>query len=152
MSSTGSVEQQTKKEKVQSLLADIDRLHTERASVNKVNFLVYGQPGAGKTHSLSTLPGITLVDSFDPGGTKTLKRFMSTNKNIHVDSRWEQIPTVSPGTVFSNWSRTFEEREKSGLFEAITNYCIDSGTGWLDALMFNVQKLEAVGKRSRIGG
>lgn len=147
MSEQTEDKKQELREKALALLADIDRLHTERASTGKVNFLLYGQVGSGKTYALSTLPGTTLIDSFDQGGTKTIKRFMSTNKNIHVDSKWEQVPTKNPGSLFSDWSRTFEERDRSKLFENITNYCIDSGTGWSDALMYSVQKLDAVGKK-----
>lgn len=100
--------------------------------------LVYGPPGTGKTHILKTAPGPVFIDSFDPGGSKTLRKEIESGK-IFVDARWEKELAAKP-TAWKEWSKAFTERVKSGFFDNIGTYCLDSLTTFSSAALNKVLK------------
>jgi len=136
---------ETKKIEVpEDILARFAHLKRSYAEApKKANVLNYGRPGTGKTRSLQTLP-IPLgrpvhIDSFDPGGSRSLTEFMKKWPDLFVvDTRWEVEDDYHP-TAWANWLKDFDEREKAGYFKYISTYVIDSATFWVEAALNSVK-------------
>ena len=121
-----------------------------KAQRDYANILVYGDFGTGKTSLAATAPTPVLIDSFDPGGTKTavLQKKIASG-DIIVDSRWERDSWKNP-TQYAGWEAEFEEREQSGFFDAIGTYFIDSLTRLADSMMWEILRRGTNGK-TRVG-
>ena len=113
--------------------ADISAYYQESTQTGKGNFLLVGGIGAGKTHALPTAPGPILIDSFDPGGCRTIRVEIEKGR-VFVDSQYEKEDGREP-FAYKKWEENFNNRLASGIFDQIGTYCIDSGTNWLDAMM-----------------
>ena len=99
----------------------------------KINALILGESGAGKTFLMRTCPKPVLIDSFDPGGTKGLRPYIEKG-DIIADVRWEQEDPLKP-SVYAKWKRVFQDRRAGGFFDYIGTYVIDSSTSWGEAIM-----------------
>jgi hypothetical protein len=119
-------------------IAAIDKKVSLAGRSNKTTFLLYGQMGTGKTHAIMTAPLPIHVDSFDPGGTKTIRTMINTGEII-ADTSWEDEDPENP-KVFMSWLDRFDYRISSGYFNNIATYAIDSTTTLLDAIMNKVLK------------
>ena len=96
------------------------------------NALIYGDFGTGKTFLLSTCPKPVLVHSFDPGGTLTLRKWIESGE-VLVE---EFLPDKdNKGDAYVRWERRFNELRKSGFFDSIGTYCLDSLTTMSEGLM-----------------
>ena len=100
---------------------------------NKVNILIAGDYGGGKTYGLHTAPGPVLIDSFDPGGTDCLAPFIDSGRLL-IDTAYEAESMSSP-FAFRLWEQNFWQRKKTGFFHHVGTYVIDSHTMWSQALM-----------------
>jgi hypothetical protein len=122
--------------------ASIEARYQEQLKIEKVNFLIYGRTGTGKSHLLSTAPKPVLIHSFDPGGTKPLLRFKNKEKiqdgfryvEYLIDTRFEIEDANSP-TAYKLWESDVNALQEKGMFKNIGTYVIDSGTNWLQAQM-----------------
>lgn len=94
-------------------------------SMGKASFLVVGEHGSGKTHTISTCPKPIVVDSFDPGGAKTL-RPMVQEGGIIVNVFEEDNPQ-QPST-YQKWALFLQERARAGYFTEVATYAVDSFT------------------------
>lgn len=125
---------------VKDVLARARAKYREKPSIKKVNFLIYGRHGCGKTRILSTCPGPVLVHSFDPGGSKTLKEFEQQGSIILNDSfEWDE---AKDSHVMQDWQDEFNYLKREGVFEEIGTYAIDSGTRFIQCLMNEILKQE----------
>jgi len=112
----------------------------------KANILNYGRPGSGKTYSLRTMPVPVLpylkpmhIDSFDPGGSRSLDDLINKwPERYLVDNRWEVEDDYAP-LAWDAWLKDFDEREKSGYFNHISTYVIDSATFFVEAALNKVR-------------
>ena len=104
--------------------------------------LVTGPSGSGKTFMLRTGRFPVHVDSFDPGGTKCLKKWIDAG-HIIADTQWESEDPYDPKR-FGEWMAAVDLRLKIGYFDHFGTYALDSASTWGDAVM-NYQ-LEKVGK------
>ena len=95
--------------------------------------LITGESGSGKTYLLRTARKPVFIDSFDPGGSKGLRKWISRGE-IVVDTRWERDDPLHP-TAFDRWEREFNQRYRNGFFDNFGTYCLDSATTWADAAM-----------------
>ena len=102
------------------------------------NILVLGEMGSGKTFLFRTARFPVHIDSFDPGGTKGLKEWISTG-DIVVDSQYESEDRMKPW-AFAKWEANFERRVKSGYFDQFGTYLIDSASSFSDAIMNSILK------------
>jgi hypothetical protein len=85
----------------------------------------YGEHGSGKTHLISTCPKPIVVDSFDPGGSKTLRRMVQEG-GIIVNFFEEDNPQ-QPST-YVKWAKSLQDRARAGYFTEVGTYAIDSFT------------------------
>jgi hypothetical protein len=113
------------------------------AETSKFNALIYGALGTGKTRLLKTARLPVFIDSFDPGGTKTLRTEIEAGK-IFADTRWELESPKNP-TVALAWEKEYERRKKEKFFDNIGTYCIDSVTTFSDC--FANQFLKSAGRQ-----
>lgn len=100
--------------------------------------LIYGGTGTGKTFSLQTFRLPLWVDSFDPGGSVALSPLVQEGKAL-VCSSYESDNWDAP-TAFAQWDKDFTERARSGVFDQVGTYCLDSATTWAQAAMNVVLK------------
>lgn len=128
--------------------ADLQNMYKEDARSSKINLLLLGESGGGKTFLMSSAPGITHIDSFDPGGSKGLAKQIAEGK-VMADTRWEQEDPWDP-KQFVAWEKEMERRLKIGYFNHVTTYMLDSATTWSAAIMNQVLKLAGIpGKAPR---
>lgn len=106
---------------------------------SSVRILLMGQSGTGKTRLIGTSRKPVHIDSFDPGGTLTIRKFINAG-SIVADTAYELERPEKP-SVFERWATDFENRFKSGYFEKyIQTYVLDSSTKWADSIMNFVLK------------
>lgn len=113
--------------------ADLQRMYTEQVHNKAYKAMIYGPMGSGKTYLLRTCRAPILVDSFDPGGSKT-NSTMITEGKMFVDTRWEREDPEKP-SVFEAWDKVYDQRKRDGLFEQVGTYVIDSATTWAQSIM-----------------
>lgn len=102
------------------------------------NLLLLGEMGSGKTFLIRTARKPVHIDSFDPGGSKGLSDLIATG-DIIVDSRYESEKPLSP-FAFAEWKAVMDSRIRSGYFNYIGTYVLDSSTTWAKAIMNDILK------------
>jgi len=118
-----------------NIKAELERIRSislEDLRQGKFNALILGFQGTGKTHLLKTCRLPVLIHSFDPGGTKHLRKEMLEGK-IVADTRFEKEDMNDP-TAYSLWEDEFFRLRSMNAFAEVGTYCIDSFTTWFDAL------------------
>jgi hypothetical protein len=101
--------------------------------------------GTGKTWLLKTCRRPILIHSFDPGGTKTLRKEIDEGWII-ADTRFEKEDPKNP-TAIVKWDKEYDELKRSGFFNHMGTYSIDSATTWAQSIMYEILK-----KDGRPGG
>lgn len=121
-------------------ISELAKEYKEQESVSAAynRVLIYGGTGTGKTYSLKTFKLPLFVDSFDPGGSVCLKEYVKEGKAI-VRSEFEVEDWDSP-SAFDKWDRGFDGLVRSGVFDSVGTYCLDSATTWAQAAMNVVLK------------
>lgn len=136
----------------------IRSMYDSQAQQKSFNALIYADFGGGKTRLGKTCRLPLHIDSFDPGGTKTLRDeiegkktstkddpYQATGK-ILADTRFEIEDPMKP-TAFELWDKEYHRRKREGYFDYIGTYMIDSSTTWAAAAMNVILK-----KACRLGG
>ena len=99
----------------------------EKTRPAKLNAMILGRYGTGKTNlALSGVRPIAL-DLFDPGGLEL------RTARAAIKEGW-LLPTDFSGKSpqeFGNWHKSLERRANEGFFDHIGTYIIDSGTLWV---------------------
>lgn len=116
-------------------LAELQTMYTNDIAKGTSNILLLGGMGTGKTDLVGTTSRYpVLFHSFDPGGSN-LRRFkdLRTKGLVVTDSRFEKEEAKKP-TAYNLWEKEFFQMRKSGIFEGIGTYCIDSTTTFIRAL------------------
>lgn len=112
------------------------------------NCVLYGGLGTGKTFSLRTAVSPIYIMSFDPGGSKVLANRIANHPypntciesgDILVDSRFEVEDPKKPGS-FALWDKQYEILKRSGFFNSIGTFVIDSMTTWAQCALNEVLK------------
>lgn len=106
------------------------------------NILLLGESGSGKTFMASTARFPVHIDSFDPGGTKGLRKWIDRG-DVIADTRWESEDPLKP-SEFANWKKEFTYRRKEGYFDHFGTYWLSSGTTWSDAIMNSILKKDGL--------
>ena len=102
--------------------------------------LITGESGSGKTFILRTARFPIHIDSFDPGGSKCLRKWIKSG-DVVADTSWEREDPFDPAR-FGEWMTAIDRRLSVGYFDHFGTYCLDSATTWGDAVM-NHQLKEA---------
>jgi hypothetical protein len=106
------------------------------------NCLVTSESGCGKTYMARTCRFPVHIDSFDPGGSKGLKKWIDSG-DIVVDTRYEAEDAIKP-TAYKLWKSEFKRRVEGGYFRHFGTYFIDSGTTFAQAIMNWVMQKDGV--------
>jgi len=107
---------------------------------HRFSALITGESGSGKSMLAHTCRLPVHIDSFDPGGTKCLREWI-TKGDIVADTRWENEDPYHP-KVFVDWVKETNHRLESGYFDLFGTYMLDSATSFGEAAM-GKQLLEA---------
>lgn len=97
----------------------------EEIPENSFSALLLGESGTGKTIMCETLPGKTLIHSFDPRGLESIEQTIK-EKDILPDIRWEKSTASRP--LAGAWQQEFNRLKRNNLFKEFDNYVIDSYT------------------------
>lgn len=119
--------------KVAAEVEALRKYYNEDPRQQTFNILCLGESGTGKSFLASTARKPVHIDSFDPGGSKGLRKWISTG-DIIVDSQYESEDPRKP-TAFAEWKKNFDGRYREGYFEAFGTYMLDSATTWSSAIM-----------------
>lgn len=92
---------------------------------NSFSALLVGEVGTGKTVMCETLPGKTLIHSFDPRGLESIEQSIK-DKDILPDVRWEKSTASKP--LAGAWRQEFNRLKRDNIFKEFDNYVIDSYT------------------------
>ncbi len=133
---------------IKKKLSDIDNTYKNSGVFTTMNGLIIGPIRSGKTVVLSTAPKPIAIDSFDPGGTKSIGPQIAEG-GIYP-TLYEEDDPKNP-FAFNRWMIEFNNRVKEGFFDYIRTYCIDSFTYFFNTALFYEKSLaEAAGmKRHR---
>ena len=102
---------------------------------DKVNWLIYGDYGTGKTTLLTTAIRPIYVFSFDPGGCTVLED-MPPGSAV-LDTAYE-IENRKHPSAFSKWETTYQKLKQSDAFSRCGTVVIDSLTNFGEALMNHI--------------
>jgi len=103
-------------------------------STDKINIIVYGDPGVGKTCLIETCPTPVLIHNFDTGGLLSIKDWIACNPDTVIAEDFSYDDPTRP-TAWRDFEKRLTELKKGGVFERIKFYCVDSLTGFGDACL-----------------
>ena len=118
---------------------------SRKCSEAKINMLVYGGVGVGKTTFCRTAALPIIYHSFDPGGhiplTKTCPDFKSLSEsgNILVFNYEDEDP--ADPQLFTRWQKEIKDQYNWGAFNLAGTFILDSVTTFGTAIMNHVMKM-----------
>ena len=117
----------------------VNKTKAENLSVNKGTYMIYANPGVGKTYSLGYLPGKTLILDVD-GSSSTLAKHPN-KQNIYV---WK----LDSYNIWQEWMDTISDlvTNKTTYEKHFDNICVDNVSE-----LFKAQ-LEDLGKKGKNNG
>lgn len=134
--------------KIKKSVEELRQMYKDDPRQKTLNVLILGELGSGKSYLIRTAKKPIHIDSFDPGGTKGIQKYIDRG-DIIADTRWETEDPEHP-FVYGKWEKVFDERIKSGYFEAFGTYFLDSSTTWSETIMnWVLQKVGIAGKAPR---
>jgi len=120
---------------IQNELKRIKEYYAGDPLQKRFSALICGESGSGKTFLLRSCRRPIHVDSFDPGGTKCLRKWIESG-DIIADTQWEGEDPLEPNR-FDKWKKTIELRLQIGYFNSFGTYCLDSATSWANSAMYS---------------
>lgn len=115
-------------------LNKVRNYYAQDALQRRFSALICGESGSGKTYLLRSCRRPIHIDSFDPGGTKCLKKWIDSG-DIVVDTRWEDENPNAPDK-FALWKKATDYRIATGYFKHFGTYALDSATTWSASAMY----------------
>lgn len=106
-------------------LQRLETIYKDEVKRGKLNALLVGESGVGKTTTLRTARLPLLVHSFDPGGLKSLEPWMPSGEVMAKDFSNILDPKA---TSWDNFAMEFERLFAAGAFDMVGTYAIDSLT------------------------
>ena len=133
------------KRRAQNILIDARaraKIALEKYRVDEKNYhvsvLLTGESGTGKTRIARTCRKPVHIDSFDKGGTKSIRDDILKG-DIIAETKYEEEDPLDP-TMFVIWTNDMKERIREGYFNHIGTYMLDSATWWLEAVLGHITK------------
>ncbi len=114
---------------------ELQEMYNNSVSANYLRNVLFGDIGVGKTSILLTAPRPIHHDSFDRGGSVSIRRGIM-EKWIISDTRWEDENPRNP-TIIEKFEKVLDERLASGYFNYFSTYCLD-GLTMLQAAGMNI--------------
>lgn len=131
-------EESKKLEAAKEYLKEVKDFYDSDPRQQSFNMLLLGEYGTGKTLLSHTARLPVHIDSFDPGGTKSVLKWIKQG-DIIADTRWEGDDPMKPNK-FSEWKQEMKHRKRIGYFDHLGTFMLDSGTIWSEAIMNDVLK------------
>jgi hypothetical protein len=117
---------------------EIKEMYDSDPKQSSFNLLLTGETGSGKTNLAITCRKPVHIDSFDPGGTKHLRKEIASGQII-ADTRWEGDDPYNPNRWIA-WVKEMQHRMEIGYFDFLGTYFLDSSTTWADSIMSQILK------------
>lgn len=114
-------------------LSRVKEYYSQDALQKRYSALICGESGSGKTFLLRSCRRPIHIDSFDPGGTKCLKKWIDSG-DIIADTQWEGEDPLAPDR-FARWKKATDLRIQIGYFDHFGTYALDSTTTWAASAM-----------------
>lgn len=108
-------------------IEELRQLYAARQSSRLLSILIIGGSGTGKTTLACSGRRPVHIDSFDPDGTVSVRR--------GIEEGWIIADTRFEDGDFYLWDEVIHKRIKSGYFNNIGTYVLDSFTTFSDAVM-----------------
>jgi hypothetical protein len=118
---------------IKTEIARVRKFYEEDERQKGFNLLLLGEMGTGKTFLLRTCRKPIWIDSFDPGGTKCLRKWIEKGEII-ADTQYENEDPFNP-TAYKLWRSNFKKRYAANFFDGLGTYVIDSSTTFAAAIM-----------------
>jgi hypothetical protein len=120
----------------------------EKRPPGKLNLLLMGDTGTGKTRAAITARQPVLIHSMDPEGTRTreLQPFIR-NSSVLVE-HFENDSWKSPMT-FQRWYKRFNDLKSMGFFDHLGTYMIDSITFMVRWIGYDIVRCSPTPTRNR---
>jgi len=118
---------------IRSEIESINSMYKTTSQQTAFRALIFGDVGTGKTKLITTCPRPIHVDSWDPGGTTTIRDQIEEGW-IVADTRWELDDPDKP-TKFAEFEKVFDKRRADGYFNYFGTYVLDSLTTFGDSAM-----------------
>lgn len=125
-------------EDIKVTLEKLRGMYTQDISQDTFNALIIGPKAIGKTQLALTCRKPVLIHSFDPGGTKHLRKEIKEG-GIIVNPSFENEDARNP-TAYAAWEEEFDSLRKDGVFSHIGTYILDSLTTWQGALYSQIAR------------
>jgi len=133
--------------KIQQQAERIGQMYEDDPRTETFNAIIYGPPKVGKTTLLHTCPAPIFVHSFDPGGSKVIDADIKNGRAL-VDTQFEVDDPMKP-RAFAKWEAEMASLEKSGFFNHVGTFVVDSMTTWGQCIMYDVIRTAAVKSTKR---
>jgi hypothetical protein len=115
-------------------LARVKSFYAQDSLQKRFSALICGESGSGKTYLLRSCRRPIHIDSFDPGGTKCLRKWIESG-DIVADTQWEGEDPLSPDR-FAKWKKAVDYRLQTGYFKHFGTYALDTATTWAASAMY----------------
>lgn len=122
--------------------SEIKTMYENDPTQDSFSCLLLGEAGSGKTFFIRTCRKPIHIDSFDPGGTKGIKKHIKSGEIIAA-TQYEKEDPMKP-FAFNQWKKDMERRIKIGYFNHIGTYVLDSSSTWSDTIMNQILKLAGI--------
>lgn len=113
---------------------DLKRIYSPVDITPNMTVLFQGEPGSGKTLTVTTAPKPVLYYSFDPNKMMVLHTQapeLLRSGMIQYIPYWNE--SYSSPTEYLRWEKDWEEHISSGYLDQFGTVCIDSFTTWIEA-------------------
>lgn len=124
----------------------IQNMYKDSSTSKYFRALIFGDVGTGKTKLLETCPRPIHIDSWDPGGTTTIRRAVKEGWVI-ADTRYEDDDPDKPDKI-KVFETEFDKRRSNGYFENFGTYALDSlttfGAAAMNYLLFNLKRVGGI--------
>lgn len=111
--------------------------YNANAAKPKLNALIMGPNGSGKTHLASTCPTPVFMACFDEQGWRTAALRPLIESGDLIVRAYDRDSWKQPA-MYRKWEKEFHALVQSGFFEHIGTYFHDSFTSWSRYMMYEI--------------